>query len=397
MLNLRLMRRVEPLDAAGLLLRNQVLPVPDREEVANAAARDSQSHAGASVGLPAIGLGRIEAEGHGMLAKLHHDLDQKLHEIDTQITDCSQAIEAQAELVEDERQRVAEKAEARQRILVALDAHAVARGTPLHRLGLSKLSTRDYLVLLAVFGLADTILNVTALLMIGESDLTVWGLAFTLMVAMLWLSHAAGTELRAAEEHRNQGQTRHRQRWAIVCLATLAVFLLAIGSIRAAYLHEQDVQLSNGLLVAVYCLQLLVAVAAIVAAYDHADPDATARRQSEADLEQAQAAEQAEEAKLSELRGQLKAMQLEKVYTERRYVRLGEAALTVMNQLRLLYLTVYLQNLRAVSRPVVEVPLPPIPRPEWMRTRERWVDHHADVHQAPARTIWRHELASPDA
>ena len=394
MLKLGVTKPAEPLDAASLLLSYGVRPVPNREEVAVAAAREGQSHAGSSIGQPEIGLGRIEAQGQGMLAKLNHDLDQQLHLVDEEIAGCKQEIDTQAKVVEGKRRRVAEKAEVRQRILTTLEACAVAEGKPLHRLRLRKLSTRAYLILLAVLGLADTILNVTALLVTGEGDLAVGGLALALMVALLWISHVAGTELRAAEEHRHQPGRGRTRWWAIVCLATIVVSLLAIGSIRAAYLASQH---AGGHMVAVYCLQLLVAVAAVAAAYYHADPDAAALQQSEAALKQARADEQAEEAELSQQWATLKAKQINRVYTVLGYLRAGEAALTLIDELKYLYVTIYFQTLRAASRSTVEVSISPTPPPSWMSGRARWLDEQTDVDQASTGTTWRRELAPPGA
>jgi hypothetical protein len=392
-------KSAEPLDAAGLLRSYGVRPVPEREVVAVAAARDAQTHTGASVGQPDIGLGRIDAEGQGMLAKLNHDLDLNLQLVDEEIAGHRQEIDQQAEVVEDERRHVAEKASAKQQLIATLEARAVARGKPPHQLGLRKLSTRAYLALLVVLGLADTIFNATALLVIRDTTLNVLVLALALMVALLFVSHVAGNELRAAEERRDQPGDGRKPWWAVVCLITITAALLAIGAIRAEYLAEQhsDGYLSGALLGAVYGLQFLIAVAAVAAAYYHADPDAAALQQADAALEQANEHEEAAVADLVELWVRLKELQIEKVYTVRRYLRVGEAALTLINELKFLYVTVYLQTLRAAARPMFEIAIPSTPHPEWMRARRRWVDEQDDVDQAAAVPAQRRELAPPDA
>ena len=102
-------------------------------------------------------------------------------------------------------------------------------------------------------------------------------------------------------------------------------------------------------------------------------------------------------ADLVELWVRLKELQIEKVYTVRRYLRVGEAALTLINELKFLYVTVYLQTLRAAARPMFEIAIPSTPHPEWMRARRRWVDEQDDVDQAAAVPAQRRELAPPDA
>lgn len=395
MLNLGVLTKpAKTLDAVGLLLSYGVRLAPDREEVAVAAARDGQSHADPSVGRPDMGLGRIEAQGQGMLAKLNHDLDQKLREVDAEIIGCKQELDTQAKAAEDEKRQVAEKVEARQRVLTTLEACATAKGRPLHKLGLRKLSTRTYLILLAVFGVADAILNATALLVIGEGSLAVWGLALTLMVAMLWVSHVAGTELRAAEERLGDARKDRRHWWAIACLVTIFVFLVAIGSIRADYLEMQGVP---GQLLAVYALQLIVAVAAVAAAYYHADPDAAALQQANDAVEQARNHERAEEEELSRLWVTLKEKQVEKVYEVLGYLRAGEAALKLIDELKFLYATVYVQALRAAAQPTVDVPVSPTQPPEWMWAWAIWLDQQTDVDRASVGAALPRELPPPVA
>ena len=148
---------------------------------------------------------------------------------------------------------------------------------------------------------------------------------------------------------------------------------------------------------AVYGLQFLIAVAAVAAAYYHADPDAAALQRADAELEKARAHEEAAEADLVELRVSLKELQIEKVYTVLCYLRVGEAALTLINELKFLYITIYLQTLRASDRPMFEIAIPPTPHPDWMRTRRRWVDEQDDVDQAAAIPTQGRELAPPGA
>jgi hypothetical protein len=401
MVKLAMRKPDQPLDAAGLLSDYGVRPVPDREAVALAAARDGQLHAGAAVGQPDIGLGRIEAEGQGMLTMLNHGLDQQLQPIDEELARRRQEIDRQARAVEDARQRVAEKAAAKEQLLATLEASAVANGRPLHRLGLRRLSTRVYLALLAVLGLADAIFNATALLATRERAFNVWILALALMVALLFVSHVAGTELRAAEERGGQPGGGRRRWLAVVSLVTIAVSLLAIGTIRAAYLAEHlaslDENLSGGVTAAVFGLQFLVAVAAVAAAYYHADPDAAALRQAQAELEQAGEDKELVNAELGELWVELKEQQIAKVYTVLDYLWVGETALTFINELKFLYLTVYLRTLQAASQPVVQVAITPTPQPEWMQARRRWVDQQQDVDPASDIPGRRRELPPPAA
>jgi hypothetical protein len=387
-------RPKEPLDAVGLLRSYDVRPVPDREEVAIAAARDAQSHADPGSGQPDIGLGRIETQGQGMLAKLNHDLDQQLHVVDEEIVGREKAVETQAKVVEREQRRVDGLVEAKQRIVATLEAWAEAKGRPLHKLGLRKLSTTTYILLLAVFGVADAVFNAAALLVIGDGNLAVWGLAIALVVALLWVSHVAGTELREAEEHRDDPRGRRKPWWALLAVGAIVAFLTAIGTIRAEFLEKQhDV---GGHLLAVYLLQLLVAVAAVAAAYYHADPDAAALQQAEEQVKRAEANLQDEEAVLSERWVDLKAMQIERVYLVLGYLQVGEAALKLIDELKFLYATVYFRTLRAAGRPTVELAISPTPRPPWMPAREIWLDKQTDVDQASVGTAWR-ELSPPAA
>jgi hypothetical protein len=387
------MKAKKTADAAlQLLMTYGVHLVLGRKGVAIEAAREAGSGLVPSAGQPTNGLSRVDAQGQEGLAKLSHDLDGQLGPIEEDLAHRRKEIETQGEVVEVRKKAKDEKVKQQRKTQAEVEAVAAAKGKPFLGLGLRKLSTRKYIILLAVFGAADVILNATALVVIGEGNVWVWCLAIALVAALLWVSHVAGTEMREAEEDPDDLREQRQRRWALIGAATIVVFLVAIGYIRAKFLQAQGV---DGQLLAVYALQLIVAVAAIAAAYYHASSYADALKQAEAEVQQAQEALEAEEESLSQLQGEQEAQQIEKVYVVLGYLRAGEALVRLTDELKFLYVTVYCQTLQAAGQAAVEFIVPPTPIPEWMWEWATWLNEQTIVDRPSVGIAWRRELSPP--
>lgn len=384
------MKAMDP--ALGLLQEYGVEPALTRESVAVLAAHDARSGATPTPGGAADSVARIDDQGREILAKLDHGLENELEPVEQGFDHLDKEIEDQVRVVNGREQRTAEQAEHKRKTQAEVDAIAVAKGQPF--IWRRKISRRVYFVLLAVFGVADIILNATALLVIGEGDMAVWGLAFALGAALLWMAHVAGTEMREAEEHPNDPAQRRHVRWALGVEFVIVVFLAAIGYIRAEYLQVQGVA---GQLLAVYGLQLIVAVAAIAAAFYYSNSYADALEEADSQLEQAEEDENAERAILSQLQGHRDALETEKFHLVVEYLRLGEAAVILTDDLKHIYAGVYRQIPQAEGRPD-EFALPPTEIPGWMWEWAAWANEQTVVDRPRVGTAWhRRELPAAAA
>jgi len=360
-------------------------PVLDRENVAVLAAYDAQSGVVPSTGQPTSGLGRVEAQGEQMLAKLDRDLDGQLRPVEAELAHLDKDIETQARVVEVRKATTTEKLDQKRATQLRVEAIAAANAQPF--IWVRKLPWRAYAILLGVFGLADVVLNATALLIIGEGNLVVWGLAMALVAALLWMSHVAGTEMREAEEHPDDPRQRRQRRWALLgVVAVILVFLVAIGSIRAQFLQTQGV---GGHLLAVYALQLIVAAAAVAAAYYHANSYAHALEQATSQVQRAQEAQEAQEEELTRLAGDRAAKVRDKVYLALDHVRVGEVVVSYTDELKHVYAAVYRQTRQATGQPPVELLVSRTQIPGWMREWAAWINRQTVVERPSVGTTWQ--------
>lgn len=128
-----------------------------------------------------------------------------------------------------------------------------------------RLHSAWYVTILVPLGAGNMILNVTALQIIGVSKIVLWELPLALTIALLWVAHVAGTEIREAEEHANDHGERRRRWWVLPGAASaMLILVVTIGYIRANLVEAHGM---NGELLAVFSLQLILLAAAVAAAY----------------------------------------------------------------------------------------------------------------------------------
>lgn len=342
--------------ALELLVDHGVWPRLTPEGVAIQAVYDARSGIALSADQSTGGLARIEHHGRAMDAKLGYDLEAELDPLEEELKRVDEEIKVQSKVVDARQQTTTETVKQQLQTQAEVAAIAAAKGQLcIWRRRLSKL---PYLILLAVFGLGDVVLNGTALLVIGERDRIVWALAFALAVALLWVGHVAGTELREAEERPDPTQQRQRW-WALGAMGIIFVFLIAIGYMRARYLDAVGV---GGELLVVYALQLIVTAAAVAASYMHANPYADALEQAQSQVQRAQRDQEAEEELLGQLRSEREAIERQKVGLVARNRRVEEAAQSYIDDLKATYTITYQRVRQAAGRPAeFSVPLMQVP------------------------------------
>jgi hypothetical protein len=365
----------------------------DQEAVALAAARDAHINATPPANQPTPALASIDAEGQRMTSELGHSLERELQPIEENLRRLGVDIAAQEHVVKAREQATSEHRGNKEQAKSLVDAIARVKGAAF--IELRKVSRWPYIASMAVLGSADTILNATALQVIGEGNLVLWGLAFALAVALLWMAHVAGTEMREADERPNDRHER-RQRWVALAavLGVMVVFLITIGYIRAEFLEAQGM---DGELLAVYGLQLVVVAAAVAVAYYHANSYARALEHHDAMVQQAEAAQAEEEETLRQLEGERQALETGKVSVVAGFLRAGETALLYAEELKKTYVEVYFQA-RKPDAPPIELFVPPPHIPGWMFEWKTWINRQTIVDRPLIGTDWQQEYrpALPD-
>jgi hypothetical protein len=320
-------------------------------------------HEDATTGQQA-GQHRISANNRGMLAMLGEQFVQARKPIEERITRLRTKLEPlgrQHQWAEGELATAIgalDKSRAEVRVL------ANRRGKIF--LGLRRLPLWIYLPLMLVFVVAELILNSAALQIIGESDLAVFILAGTLVVAMLVICHYIGEALYEAEED----PSRRRRLWWLVAAAVLILlFLWAIGGIRVRFLNAIGI---SGDLVGAYLLQLPVIAAAVIAAYLFANHHAQGLAQRQRALRKAQRKLAALENARAALQGELRAAEANRAETVQLYLDRAPVVQEHSRGLQADYTAGYAQT---NGEPPTQLPLEPA---QWTRDWTQWLNQHAD-------------------
>jgi hypothetical protein len=320
-------------------------------------------HRDAATGQQA-GQQRISANNRGMLAVLGERFAEARKPIEERIT----RLRARLEPLVPELKRAGKELEA---AVSALDQSSAQVRVLANRrgkifLGLRRLPLWVYLPLMLIFVVAELILNSTALQIIGESNLAVFILAGTLVVAMLVICHYIGEALYEAEED----PTRRRRLWWLAAAALLILlFLWAIGGIRVQFLKETGF---SGDLVGSYLLQLPVIAAAVIAAYLFANHHANGLAQRQRAVRKAQRKLTALEKACAALQGELNAAEASRAETVQLYLDRAPVVQEHSRGLQADYASGYAQT---KGEPPTLLPLEPLP---WTRDWTQWLNQHAN-------------------
>jgi hypothetical protein len=305
----------------------------------------------------------ISANDHGMLAILGEQFAEARKPIEERIA----KLRARLEPLVLELKRAGKELEtaknALEQSLAQVRVVANRRGKIF--LGLRRLPLWVYLPLMLIFVIAELILNSTALQIIGESNLAVFILAGTLVVAMLLICHYIGDTLYEAEED----PSRRRRLWWLVAAALLILlFLWAIGGIRVQFLNTIGI---SGDLVGAYLLQLPVIAAAVIAAYLFANHHANGLAQRQRAVRKAQRKLAALEKVHAALQGELDAAEARRIETIQLYLDRAPVVQEHSRGLQADYTSGYAQT--KGESPTLQ-PLEPAP---WMRDWTQWLNEHA--------------------
>jgi hypothetical protein len=248
---------------------------------------------------------------------------------------------------------------------------AQQRGKPF--LEQRKLPLWGYLPLMAAFVIVELILTSSALQIIGESNLAVWILAGSLVIAILAICHYMGDALREADEA--PGRLRKLRR--LVALGALVLlFLCAIGGIRA---FLTPIGITSDL-VGVFILQLPVIAAAVTCAYLYSNAHARRLALTERAVRRTNRALRAIERRHVDLQGDVDAVVASKVQLVERYLERARVVQDYSRELLAAYASTYAE---VGGKPPGLLELEPT---DWMQVWSRWLNEQTDPLQ-PQRNV----------
>jgi hypothetical protein len=225
---------------------------------------------------------RILAQDLGLLATVHGHLETARKPIEKLLSSLTVTLRDLAVEVGRAAGALRDAERDRNRAKERIEVLERTRGRSLSK---RRLPTWLYIIAMMVFVAAELVLNSSALQIIGENNVVLWILAFSLVFAMLFICHAIGEAMREAEEDRRK---RKRVWLWLLAVGVILAFLWAIGGIRVAFLEAGGIRTN---LLWALLLQLPVILAAIVVAWMHAnryadelDAHAKAVRQAHAAL-----------------------------------------------------------------------------------------------------------------
>jgi hypothetical protein len=205
---------------------------------------------------------RILSQDKGLLATVHTHLETARKPIEKLLSSLAVTVRDLAVGVGRAAGALRDAERDRNRAKERIEVLERTRGRSLSK---RRLPTWLYILAMTVFVAAELVLNSSALQIIGENNVVLWILAFSLVIAMLFICHAIGEAMREAEEDRR----KRKKVWLwLLAVGVILAFLWAIGGIRVAFLEAGGIRTN---LMWALLLQLPVILAAILVAWMHAN------------------------------------------------------------------------------------------------------------------------------
>lgn len=362
-------RQTVPSDAQALIEGGLAPAI--REDGAVALAIEDRRRGGGNPGHPTAGARQIHAQGEALVERARRNLEGALPPVEADLQELERHLIPTAKAAVVELDQVVEEAkDDRERARGFIRGLGAALGkVDLARRRLQKL---PYRLLMAGFFIGGVPLTAPAIRVFGDDDRVVWLVAAVVEGAVLWLCHAAGRELREAEEHRGDEQARRHAQIALGVLAAVVGLLAVVTLVRASYLEVQGFEINPWLLLV---LQVGIAVAATSAAYAHANSYADTIDDADANLDAAQDAAQESHDVLNGYeaqRGERKAAKCDI------YVRQVTLGLVAIRYTYFLY-TVYDEAYQTVAEGTAQLVFPAMRIPRWMYEARDWINRQSNI------------------